>query len=96
MNRLYYVYIMTNQRNGTLYIGMTNNLIRRVFEHKNKVNESFTKRYDLNRLVYFETYRWPIQAIRREKQMKKWHRKWKIKRIVAMNPNWSNLYEQLG
>ncbi|WP_242202484.1 GIY-YIG nuclease family protein [Aestuariivivens insulae] len=87
----YYLYILTNKRNGTLYIGVTNNLERRMFEHKNKLIEGFTKKYGLNRLVYFETYQYVNDAIIREKNMKKWKRKWKIKLIEKDNLNWHDL-----
>ncbi|MCA9380135.1 GIY-YIG nuclease family protein [Candidatus Dojkabacteria bacterium] len=88
----YYVYIMTNKPKGTLYIGITNNLIRRVYEHKNDLIEnSFTSRYSLHRLVYYEVYSYVWDAIRREKNVKKWKRNWKIRMIEEMNPNWDDL-----
>ena len=88
----YYVYIMTNKPKGTLYIGITNNLIRRVYEHKNDLIEnSFTSRYSLHRLVYYEVYSYVWDAIRREKNIKKWKRNWKIRMIEEMNPNWDDL-----
>ncbi len=87
----YYVYILANKKNGTLYIGVTNNIVRRLFEHKNKFNEGFTKRYDINILVYFEMYQYITVAIKREKNMKKWKRQWKIKLIEKDNPEWSDL-----
>ncbi len=87
----YYLYILSNKYNGTLYIGITNDLERRMFEHKNKLIEGFSKRYGLNRLVYFETFQNIKDAIKREKNMKKWKREWKIKRIREDNPNWSDL-----
>lgn len=90
--KYYYVYIMTNKHKGTLYIGITNNLIRRVYEHKNDLNESsFTSRYSLHRLVYYEVYNYVWDAIRREKNVKKWKRNWKIRMIEEMNPNWDDL-----
>ncbi|WP_431122907.1 GIY-YIG nuclease family protein [Flagellimonas flava] len=87
----YYVYILTNKRNGTLYIGMTNDLERRVFEHKKKLVDGFTKRYGLGILVYFETYQYVKDAIVREKRLKKWKRQWKIELIEKENPGWQDL-----
>ncbi len=87
----YYLYILANKYNGTLYIGVTNDLERRMFEHKNKLVEGFTKRYSLNRLVYFETFQYVNDAIKREKNMKKWKRQWKIDLIEQGNLNWSHL-----
>ncbi|MEX0315325.1 MAG: GIY-YIG nuclease family protein [Allomuricauda sp.] len=90
-NHQYYIYILTNKKNGTLYIGMTNNLERRVFEHKNKYTKGFTKKYDLDKLVYFETYQYVRDAILREKRLKKWKRQWKIDLIEDENPDWKDL-----
>ncbi|MEM1258519.1 MAG: GIY-YIG nuclease family protein [Bacteroidota bacterium] len=87
----YYVYIISNQKNGTLYIGMTNDLERRVFEHKNKLIEGFTKKYGLTQLVYFEVYQYVNDAILREKRMKKWKRQWNIDLIEEENPEWNDL-----
>ena len=87
----YYVYILASKRNGTLYIGATNDLERRVFEHKNKVVKSFTSRYDVNLLVYFEDHESTEDAFAREKQLKKWNRKWKLRIIEEKNPNWEDL-----
>ena len=86
----YYVYILSN-RQKTLYVGVTNNLVRRIYEHKNKLVEGFTKKYNLNKLIYFETYSEIKDAIKREKQLKNWHRDWKIKLIESINPNWDDL-----
>jgi putative endonuclease len=91
----YYVYILASQRNGTLYIGVTNDLIKRVWEHKNKVADGFTKKYGVDRLVYFETTESIESAISREKQLKNWHRKWKIDLIEKSNPEWQDLYISL-
>lgn len=92
MTRFYYVYIMASQRNGTLYIGVTNNLERRVFEHKTKFNkDSFTTWYDVNKLVYFEETDDISAAIRREKQLKRWKRDWKLALIEKVNLNWHDL-----
>lgn len=87
----YYVYILSNRKNGTLYIGMTNNLERRVFEHKNKLVEGFTKKYDLTKLMYYEIFQHVDEAIKREKRLKKWKRQWKINLIEEKNPNWKDL-----
>lgn len=87
----YYVYLLTNKRNGTLYIGLTNNLERRIYEHKNKLIEGFTNKYGLNKLVYMESYQYVQDAILREKRMKKWKRQWKINLIEEDNPHWNDL-----
>jgi|SRR5689334_1295825 len=95
-SRQYYVYILASRIGGTLYIGVTNDLIRRVAEHRLKVAESFTKRHDLTRLVYFEVFEDIEQAIHREKRLKKWSRAWKISLIEKDNPNWIDLYPQIA
>ena len=87
----YYLYILTNKKNGTLYIGVTNNLERRIFEHKNKLLEGFSKQYSLDKLAYFETFQYMNDAIKREKNMKKWKREWKISIIEKENPHWNDL-----
>jgi putative endonuclease len=89
----YYVYIMTNN-SGTLYTGMTNDLQRRVFEHKNKLGEGFSKRYNLNRLVYYEITSDVNAAIAREKQIKGWRRAKKLALIQSVNPTWKDLSEE--
>ena len=86
---------MANNENGTLYVGVTNDLSRRIWEHKNGRADSFTRKYRVNRLVYYETYTDVRDAIAREKAMKKWNRKWKLNRINAANPDWNDLYEEL-
>jgi putative endonuclease len=91
----YYVYILASQRNGTLYIGVTNSLIRRVGEHKAWLTDGFTKKYKVNKLVYYEIYGEISAAIYREKKLKDWHRKWKIELIEKENPNWRDLYEDM-
>ncbi len=87
----YYLYMITNKKDGVLYIGVTNNLERRMLEHKNKLIKGFSSKYNLNKLVYFEIYQFINDAIRREKLMKKWKRQWKINLIVEENPNWNDL-----
>ena len=94
--RSYYTYILSNKRNGTLYIGVTNNIHRRVLEHRNKINDGFTKRYNIHRLVYFEQTDNIFSAIKREKQLKKWNRKWKLRLIESLNPEWDDLYEKIN
>ncbi|MBU0706979.1 GIY-YIG nuclease family protein [Patescibacteria group bacterium] len=93
MSRTYYVYILASQRNGTLYIGVTNDLERRAYEHKTKFNKGFTEEYNVNRLVYFEETDDVAEAIRREKQLKGWNREWKLALIENSNPNWLDLAE---
>ena len=90
-----YVYILTNKKNGTLYIGVTSDLIKRIWEHKNKVVEGFTEKYNLDKLVYYEVFEDIENAILREKQLKKWHRDWKINQIEKTNPEWKDLYEEI-
>jgi putative endonuclease len=87
------VYIMTNKRNGTLYIGVTSDLIKRVWEHKNNLVEGFTKRYGLHQLVWYELHETMESAIQREKRLKDWKRKWKLELIEGTNPNWQDLYD---
>ena len=89
--RLFYIYILTNKRHGTLYIGITSNLERRIFEHKNSQIDGFTKKYDLKMLVYFDESDDIAAAIQKEKQMKKWNRSWKIALIEKHNPQWVDL-----
>lgn len=90
-----YIYILANKRNGTLYIGITSNLRRRVFDHKNKIFKGFTEKYNVVRLVYYEVYGEIGQAIYREKQLKGWRRQWKIELIEKNNPTWRDLYDDL-
>ena len=93
--KTYFVYIMASKKNGTLYVGMTNDLVRRVWQHKNDAIEGFTKRYAIHSLVYFESTNDVKAAITREKQLKKWNRQWKINLIEEENPNRDDLYETL-
>ncbi len=88
----YCIYILANKRNGTLYIGVTSNLVERVYEHKNNMIEGFSKKYNIHKLVYYEITDDIESAIRREKQLKKWNRKWKINLIENSNPEWRDLY----
>ena len=88
----YFVYILASRKYGTLYVGVTNDLVRRVYQHKEKIPGSFTSRYGVDRLVWFECYDDPVSAISREKEIKKWRRDWKIRLIEETNPQWSDLY----
>ncbi|MHC1703430.1 MAG: GIY-YIG nuclease family protein [Tenuifilaceae bacterium] len=89
----YFVYILASKKNGTLYIGFTNDLERRVGEHKAKVVISFTQKYDVDKLVYFETFNTSYEAFKRERQLKKWKREWKIQLVEAENMAWKDLAE---
>ena len=91
----YFVYIMASKRNGTLYIGVTNDLARRVHEHKTDQVEGFTKKYGVHRLVHYEETNDIESAILREKQLKKWRRRWKLELIEESNPQWNDLYNGL-
>ena len=95
MRQEYYIYIMASHRNGTLYVGSTSDLIRRVYEHKNKIIDGFTKKYNVTMLVYYEKTDSRISAIHREKQIKSWNRKWKLNHIEDINPEWEDLYYKL-
>lgn len=90
-----YVYILASKRNGTLYTGVTNNLIARVNQHKTNLIDGFTKKYGIHQLVYFEESESIIDAITREKQIKRWRREKKIKLIQSINPEWRDLYEEI-
>ena len=91
----YWIYILASKRNGTLYIGVTNNLVRRVWEHKSDFVDGFTKKYGVHLLVYFEQATSPDAAIQREKQLKKWNRSWKLGLIEKENPEWPDLYSDI-
>ena len=95
MKKYFYVYIMASKRNGTLYIGITSDLIKRVWQHKHKIVEGFTKKYNVTQLVYFEQYQDPENAIKREKRLKQYNRKWKMNLIEKTNPKWKDLYKEL-
>jgi putative endonuclease len=89
------VYILASRRNGTLYVGVTSDLQKRTWEHKNDLVEGFTTRYGVHRLVYYELHDEMASAIRREKQIKKWNRAWKLKLIEGENPDWDDLWERI-
>lgn len=91
----FYVYIMASKRNGTLYIGSTSDVIKRVWEHKNKVIDSFTAQYNVHVLVYYEVHETYAEAARREKRFKNWRRQWKLNLIETLNPEWRDLYEEI-
>ena len=91
----YWVYILCSKRNGALYVGVTNNLVRRVYEHKQKLIDGFTKKYDINKLIYTEEFNDVHAAIYREKCIKKWNRSWKLKLIEQYNPEWEDLYAKM-
>jgi len=95
MDKQYYVYILTSKKNGTLYVGITNDLLKRVYQHKEKLIDGFTKKYNVNRLVYYEIFQDPGNAIKREKRIKFYKRKWKIGLIEESNPGWKDLYKEL-
>ena len=95
IKKYYYVYILASKPNGTLYIGMTDDLIRRVQEHKQGLIRGFTKTYGVKTLVYFEQTELVLSAIEREKQLKRWKRAWKIRLIKSVNPEWKDLYKEL-
>lgn len=94
-DRQSYVYILASGKHGTLYTGVTSDLIKRVYEHKEGLAEGFTKRYDVKKLVYYEIFGDITEAIHREKCIKKWNRDWKIRRIEEDNPDWEDLYLKL-
>ena len=96
MTKTYYVYILASKQNGTLYIGVTNDLERRLYEHKNNLIDGFTKRYRVHRLVYYESANDVHAALQREKQLKRWTRKWKIELIEKTNPQWHDFAEDLS
>jgi len=94
MKRMY-VYIITNKKNGTLYVGVTNDLVRRIYEHRNNLLEGFSAKYGLHKLVYYEVYDDEINAISREKRLKRYNRNWKKDLIETLNPEWMDLYEDI-
>ena len=93
--KCYYVYILASRKDGALYIGVTSDLIKRVWEHKNTVTKGHTEKYNIKKLIYFEQYEEVEQAIYREKKLKAWKREWKIELIETTNPEWRDLYEEM-
>ena len=96
MKEAAYVYILASAPYGTLYVGVTTDLVKRVWEHKNGFVEGFSNEYEVKRLVWYEQHSSIIEAITREKRIKRWHRDWKVNLIQAMNPRWNDLYEQIA
>jgi putative endonuclease len=92
----YFVYLLASERNGTLYVGVTANLPKRLGEHRDALIEGFTKKYGIHKLVWFEEFSDVHEAILREKRIKKWRRAWKLELIEKMNPDWSDLFEQIA
>jgi putative endonuclease len=90
-----YVYVLASRNDGATYIGMTNDLVRRIYEHRTKAVPGFTSKYNITRLVWFEMYDDPISAISREKELEKWKRIWKVQLIETTNPLWNDLYESI-
>ena len=95
MDKQYYVYILASGKNGTLYIGITSDLIRRIWEHKNGIIEGFSNKYNVDKLVYYEIFDDPENAIKREKRLKSYKRQWKIDLIEKSNPAWKDLYQNI-
>ena len=93
---MYYVYIMASRKHGTLYVGVTNDLIRRAYEHRTDAVKGFTSRYHIHLLVWFECYDDPLTAIGREKGLKKWRHEWKVNLVEKTNPEWVDLFESLA
>jgi len=91
----YYVYILASRKDGATYVGITNDLVRRVYEHRTKAVRGFASKYNISRLLWFEVSDDPISAISREKELKRWKRSWKIRLIEAQNPQWLDLYESI-
>lgn len=91
----YHVYLLASRKEGALYLGVTNNLVRRIYEHREKLTPGFSSRYNITRLVWFETYDDPTSAITREKELKKWRRAWKVALIEKENPYWNDLYPEI-
>jgi len=95
MGKEYYVYIMASKKDGVLYIGITSDLVKRIWEHKEGITKGFTGKYKIKKLVYFEIYNDPETAIKREKNMKAWKRSWKTEIIENNNPKWEDLYDTI-
>jgi len=96
VSKQYYVYILASRKNGALYTGVTNNLTRRIYEHKNNFVKGFTEKYQIHQLVYFEEAGDIESAINREKRLKRWKREWKVELIEKLNPEWRDLYDDLA
>lgn len=96
MDKTFYVYMLASARYGTVYLGVTSNLVKRIWEHREGVIDGFTNRHGVEHLVWFEVHTDAISAITREKQLKKWNREWKIKLIQQENPYWRDLYEDIA
>jgi putative endonuclease len=95
MNKNFYIYILSSKERGTLYVGVTSNLPKRVYEHKNGLVEGFTKKYSVHRLVYYEVATDAETALTRERQIKRWNRAWKLRLIEERNPGWTDLYDNI-
>jgi len=95
MHKEFYTYILASKRNGTLYVGVTSNIVKRIWEHKEGVVDGFTKKYKIKYLVYYEQHTNIESAIHREKRLKEWKRQWKLNLIEKFNPNWNDLYENI-
>ena len=92
---MFHVYLLASAKHGTLYLGVTRDLVRRIYEHKSKTRPGFTSQYGVDRLVWYEIYDDPVTAIAREKEIKKWRRDWKIRLIEEDNPDWTDLYDRI-
>ena len=95
MSKYSYVYILANCRNGTIYIGVTSDLIKRIWQHKNKAVNGFSEKYAVDKLVFYEVHDSILSAIAREKQLKNWHRAWKLELIEKNNPEWNDLFDEI-
>ena len=95
MEKTYWVYILASSRYGTIYTGVTSDLVKRAWQHRQKLVDGFTKEYDVKKLVWYEVHEVVLSAITREKQIKKWNRVWKIRLIQEMNPRWDDLYDSI-
>ena len=96
MDKAFYVYVLASRRNGTLYVGVTSNLVQRAWQHREGFVSSITKEHDVKKLVWYEQHETAESAIKREKQIKKWNRAWKVELIETVNPYWNDLYPQVA
>ena len=96
MEKYYYTYILASKRNGTVYVGVTSDLVKRVYQHRNNLVDGFTSKYQVHRLVYYEQHRDVLSAIHREKRLKEWQRKWKLALIEKHNSKWRDLYLEIA